>query len=90
MLLLEKEFIVVRPESSYFLRQSESPANQEKVKARNVRRNRLFLRALQQHTADKFRWNLLNDWTEDWDICHRVNRPLDPTTVTRKFTGIIS
>jgi len=63
--LMEKEIVVIRAEVV-------STANEDKVRARNIRRNQLLFECLKEHTADKFRWGLLNDWMEGWDTCFRV------------------
>ena len=70
-LLMEREIIVIRPEA-LLRQQALSTANPDRVKARNIRRNRLLLESLKQHTADTFRWDSLNDWMEGWDTCYRV------------------
>lgn len=75
-LLMEREIIVIRSESV-------STASQDTVRARNIRRNRLLFESLKEHTADKIRWDSLNDWMEGWDTCARVFPKLK--TITREI-----
>lgn len=70
-LLMEKEIVVIRAEA-------ESTASPDKLRARNMRRNRLVLEALKQHSADKFRWDSLDGWMEAWDTCYRVFPDIGP------------
>ncbi|MFC1985432.1 hypothetical protein ACFLWC_00385 [Chloroflexota bacterium] len=70
-LLMEREIIVIRQEALY-MQEALSKANPDRIKARNVRRNRLLLESLKEHTADKFRWDLLDSWMQGWDTCYRV------------------
>ena len=70
-LLMEREFIVIRPEA-LDRQEALSTASPDRIKTRNVRRNRLLLESLRQHTADTFKWDSLNDWMESWDTCYRV------------------
>jgi len=70
-LLMEREIVVIRREGSS-VPEDKSPASNDKVKARNVRRNRLLLESLKEHTADKFRWDSLDGWMDAWDTCNRV------------------
>jgi len=69
--LMEREIIVIRPEA-LLTPKPVSAASEDRVKARNERRNRLLLESLKQHTADKFRWDKVNDWMEGWDGCYRI------------------
>lgn len=54
------------------MQEALSKANPDRIKARNVRRNRLLLESLKEHTADKFRWDLLDSWMQGWDTCYKV------------------
>jgi len=45
---------------------------EDRARARNIRRNELLFESLKEHTAEKMRWDLLTDWMEGWDTCHRV------------------
>jgi len=69
--LMETEIAVVRPEALWTPK-AVSTASEARVKARNVRRNRLLLESLKQHTADTFPWDSLKGWMEGWDTCCRV------------------
>lgn len=75
-LLMEREIIVIRSESV-------STASQDRVKARNIRRNKLLFESLQTHTAGKIRWDSLNNWMEGWDTCAQVFPKLK--TITKEI-----
>lgn len=69
--LMEKEIAVIRPDA-LSTPQALSMASEDRAKARNMRRNRLILESLKQHTADTFEWNSLDNWMQGWDTCYRV------------------
>lgn len=47
-------------------------AREDRVRDRNIRRNRLLFESLKEHTADRIQWDLLADWMEGWNTCSRV------------------
>ncbi|MFC1982553.1 hypothetical protein ACFLV5_02035 [Chloroflexota bacterium] len=63
-LLMDREVLTIPAEAG-------SRASEAVLKARRVRRNRLLLESLKQHTADTVDWDLLENWTEGWDTCCR-------------------
>ena len=51
---------------SYF--ESALPDN-HRSEQQIIRRNKLLLKSLKQHTQDKVRWDILDDWKTDWNEC---------------------
>lgn len=43
--------------------------DRKRERQRLVRQNRMLFKSLQNHTRDKVRWDLLDEWKQSWDHC---------------------